>query len=65
MKLKLLLTIVCISFLAACGGVNTNPKDYFPEKVGDFTTKVPTAITQPEKEWEEKGYYATGYSSER
>lgn len=65
MKLKLLLTIVCISFLAACGGVSTNPKDYFPEKVGDFTTKVPTAITQPEKEWEEKGYYATGYSSER
>lgn len=54
MKLKLLLTIVCISFLAACGGVNTNPKDFFPASVGQ--AKLEKVNFKDKEDWYESSY---------
>lgn len=54
MKLKLLLTIIAISFLLACSGGSTDPKTLFPEKIGD--AKLNRIELSPDNDWFDQYY---------
>lgn len=60
MELKILLTITCISILAACGG-STDPKTLFTEKIG--TTKLKGIELKDNKDWFDQSYKVSNAES--
>lgn len=63
MKLKLLLIIICVYFLMACGKSAADPKELFPKSVGKATLEK-VAFADKES-WNEWGYKSSKYTGKR